>query len=226
MLENHVIGLVLITFAMNSTSGIPINGTQLQFNDNTIKKDAQLKLLQYEECQKHFLIKGDVKNEKCKNGEASMQKAFQKLEYLFNDIKGLLDITEFSSIYSDLEQLEYVEQNGKFPTYGNPSCLIFNRTLQRELSLCPWHYKLIYRIDRYPHFQTQARCNCMNCSNLNTKAADFTFQCKPLIKLQPALVRAKLVDGLYVWKPALEQVAVACACMRNEKNISFKTMVG
>jgi hypothetical protein len=196
--------------------------TQMDCDGLSVKEEARLKVSRFEECKQYISHRDAAQNSKCSNGEASMQKSFRQLEYLFSDTKGLLDISEFKNIYSDLQVLPYVETTAVYPIYGNPSCQVANITRQNEMNLCPWHYVLMYRLNRYPHFQTQARCNCKNCAHVKAETTGFNFECKPIIKLQPALIKDDFLNGSYVWKPALEEVSIACACMRNETSISVK----
>jgi hypothetical protein len=191
-----------------------------------VKEEALLKVEKYEECKKHRGIVDDMTGSKCRYGESSMQKSFRDLEYMFSDIKGMLDIPEYKYLFADLPLLKYREVNGAFTTHGSKYCGdIFNRTEQHESNLCPWHYVLTYRFDRYPHFQTQVRCNCIRCPFVNSnRYEDFHYECKPIIKTQPAMIRDGCVNDTYVWRPALEEVSVACACMRHEPSIPIKTI--
>ena len=91
-----------------------------------------------------------------------------------------------------------------------------------ERGLCPWHYKIEYRNDRYPMTRLQAKCNCNNgCYFLNNKinSDGKDFDCHPIRKLMPILVRGDCADGVFNWNIMFENVAIACMCMKNDVDI-------
>jgi hypothetical protein len=188
-----------------------------------VKEEALLRIEKHEECRTYKGIREYMKNSSCRYGEASMQKSYSLMEYIFSDIKGMLDIPDYKNLLQDLPLLKYKQVHGSFTTHGSQRCDLLNRTEQYEMNLCPWHYVLTYRFDRYPHFQTQVRCNCKRCPLVDQpRYEDFNFECRPVIKIQPALIRDGCVNNTYVWKPALEEISVACACMRHEPSITLK----
>ncbi len=103
--------------------------------------------------------------------------------------------------------------------YGSKSC---NESLLKilhdhERGLCPWHYKVEYRNDRYPMTRMQAKCNCNGCYFVNNRTISEgnDFNCRKIKKLMPVLVRGDCFNGVYNWNMMFEHVSVACMCMKD-----------
>ena len=103
--------------------------------------------------------------------------------------------------------------------YGSKNC---NESLLKilhdhERGLCPWHYKVEYRSDRYPMKRMQARCNCDVCYFVNNRTISEgnDFHCRQINKLMPVLIRGDCFNGFYNWNIKFEHVSVACMCMKD-----------
>lgn len=90
-----------------------------------------------------------------------------------------------------------------------------NFTKLNELAICPYHFKIIDRIDRIPHLRSQAICDCTNCTR-GPLHDDAIYRCMPITILVPALKRDNKVciQGVHIWKPILEYVSIACECKK------------
>jgi hypothetical protein len=79
-------------------------------------------------------------------------------------------------------------------------------------ALCPHHFVVELREDRYPFNRTRAVCNCENCLGL-PDSGFITYGCLPTMIPQPVLVRGKCMsNGFYEWTPKYELVAIGCKC--------------
>lgn len=78
--------------------------------------------------------------------------------------------------------------------------------------MCPHHFVVEVREDRYPFNRTRAVCNCEKC--LVLPETDFIeYGCLPIMLLQPVLVRGECKsNGFYEWTPKYESVPIACKC--------------
>ena len=156
-----------------------------------------------------------------------MLTAYVKMNYLFKEMQGMLDLKPVEEIFKDLIVAPKVIKNGKMlPTFGNTECLedMRNFSLINEAVLCPWHTQIEFRIDRYPRMITRIKCNCQSCFESHPHIVveylkeDLRYTCQELMKLQPALVRSeKCINGTYEWVPVLERVATACICANKQR---------
>lgn len=151
--------------------------------------------------------------------DAIKKKHLVKLKYLFNDGSRLLDLPAIRKIFRNItianETLDLTESLA----YGDTLCNLKMTSESMTRGLCPWHYVAKYRLNRYPRLQLYAKCNCNNCHHMPNKTQDdFSFGCRPIIKLSPALVRGECINGTYDWKPILEYTSIGCICARNDRN--------
>ena len=78
--------------------------------------------------------------------------------------------------------------------------------------MCPHHFVVEVREDRYPFNRTRAVCNCENCLGL-PDSGFITYGCLPIMLPQPVLVREECKsNGFYEWTPKYELVAYGCKC--------------
>jgi hypothetical protein len=99
--------------------------------------------------------------------------------------------------------------------YGSKNCHSKTHIEDFQQGICPWHYHVTYRDDRYPLLQMNAKCNCDKCDYIEIKDDDafLEYKCRPLKKLKTVLIRGKCFNGKYEWIPALEYTSEACICM-------------
>jgi hypothetical protein len=146
-----------------------------------------------------------------------------KLQYIFKDLGGLLDIREVQDAFKKYIN-PFIPVTHQPLVFGSQACDSddMNITQINELSICPWHANVQIRENRYPMMVSHAKCNCQHCLHLNRDAIklDAQFKCAPVYRLTPALIRDENCDptvGVYEWKPILEKIAVSCVCSRAHK---------
>jgi hypothetical protein len=143
---------------------------------------------------------------------ASMLVGFNN-QYQFNGLLGIKQLK--NNIYKNfLDNVEIAKR--QFLDYENNVCdSRLNLTKLNELAICPYHFKIIDRTDRFPHLRTQAVCNCANCTR-NPLSDDAIYKCMPITILMPVLKKDTnvCVDGVYSWKPILEYISIACECKK------------
>ncbi len=102
----------------------------------------------------------------------------------------------------------------------NLEILAGNALLNTPVPICPWHWLIAKREDRFPFQRPMAKCNCQKC-NAKTIFDSNRIQlsrCNPSFTLMPTLVREKVVDDNEIWGFYLEEVATSCVC-----NIKLQT---
>lgn len=100
-------------------------------------------------------------------------------------------------------------------THGSLECsLNIMNTIDKHTPLCPWHYSIIQRHDRYPFKRMTAFCNCKSTCLLNSTAKSINnYKCVPIKLSMPVLIRGKCHNGFYKWNNAIEDVPSSCACV-------------
>jgi len=80
--------------------------------------------------------------------------------------------------------------------------------------ICPWHWILTERKDKYPFKRPYAVCNCQNCqaktvydSNMNKIS-----NCQNVFNLMPVLTRDYVSNNIEKWTFSLEEVPTSCVC--------------
>ncbi|XP_036365846.1 interleukin 17-like protein [Octopus sinensis] len=80
----------------------------------------------------------------------------------------------------------------------------------RERSTCPWYLNITHDSTVFPPSRTEAVCRCNGCFD-----SDNNHECVMVYTPMTVLKRTdECVDGLYVYKPKVIEVATACACAR------------
>lgn len=98
--------------------------------------------------------------------------------------------------------------------YGSKNCRLTTHIEDFQQGICPWHYHVTYRENKYPQLQMNAKCNCDKCDYIEIKDDDILeYKCRPLRNLKGVLIRGKCLNGKYDWYPALEYTSEACLCM-------------
>lgn len=100
--------------------------------------------------------------------------------------------------------------------YGFEACELKNPNVNsRKAQICPWHYELSIRDDRYPFMRLNAVCNCKNClakTVFDLDAKKFSL-CQQQFTLMPSLIKEKTNQDLEPkWRFAMEEVATSCTC--------------
>jgi hypothetical protein len=82
------------------------------------------------------------------------------------------------------------------------------------IPICPWHWTLIEREDKFPFKRANAQCNCQSCqaktiydSNLKRFSS-----CNNQFVLMPMLWRVAILNMTETWTFHLEEVPVSCVC--------------
>ncbi|XP_029649878.1 interleukin 17-like protein [Octopus sinensis] len=103
-------------------------------------------------------------------------------------------------------------------TVGDKTCStssVFTDIL-RERSSCPWYLTITHNSTYYPSSRTDVVCRCTECVD-----SDSNHQCVVVYTPMTVLKRtAECVDGLYVYKPSVVDVATACVCARRSDVLS------
>ena len=106
---------------------------------------------------------------------------------------------------SDLSQVYYLS--------GHQVCGL-NEQTRWDLNynaMCPHHFVVEVREDRYPFKRTKASCNCERCLGLSD--LDFKYSCLPTYYLEPVLVKGECMsNGFFKWTAKYELVANGCKC--------------
>lgn len=95
-------------------------------------------------------------------------------------------------------------------TVGSKSCPTspVSSTIISERSTCPWYLNFTYDSIVYPPLRQEVVCRCKKC-------LDSDHQCVTVYTKMTVLKRiGECVDGLYVYKPNVIDVATACVCAR------------
>lgn len=142
-----------------------------------------------------------------------LEKQYLKLQLRLQNVEDMINIADFEKLINiKLVKLPYINASETF-NYGNKECNSSLKDRPHNMALCPWHTALHYRLNRYPHLQTQAICNCKNCPNL-AAPNDFQYSCQQFRVYKPVLEKGNCERGVYKWREALEPVSVACLCQR------------
>ncbi|XP_052830274.1 interleukin 17-like protein [Octopus bimaculoides] len=102
------------------------------------------------------------------------------------------------------DQQELTEGNKTCPTSSVSTDII------RERSTCPWYLKITHNSTYFPPSRTDVVCRCSDCLD-----SDDNHQCVMVYTPMTVLEHTgECVDGLYVYKPSVIDVATACVCAR------------
>ena len=82
------------------------------------------------------------------------------------------------------------------------------------IPICPWHWTLIEREDRFPFKRANAQCNCQNCQAktiYDSNVKKFS-SCNNQFVLMPVLWKNAIVNRTETWTFHLEEVPISCVC--------------
>lgn len=99
--------------------------------------------------------------------------------------------------------------------FGSQSCNL-ETIAQIDLSVpvCPWHWEIIQREDKYPFKRPIVRCNCDNCQAKTIFDSDnfrLSF-CRPEFLLLPVLIKTSAENKTEKWSFGLEEIPFSCVC--------------
>ncbi|XP_014769322.2 interleukin 17-like protein [Octopus bimaculoides] len=101
-------------------------------------------------------------------------------------------------------------ENKTHPTSDGLSTDIGNR------STCPWSLKIIHNSTYFPPTFTEVVCRCKQCLS-----SDHNHYCTTIYSKMAILQRTgECIDGMYVYKPSVIEVATACVCAQKVSVIS------
>lgn len=103
---------------------------------------------------------------------------------------------------------------------GLPYCLRSNQTKWDwqpvgSSLICPHHFVLVHREDRFPRVIWQAVCNCKDTDERGEISYNH-YKCRPITVLRPVLVKTRNCNpssNLYAWENRMERVAISCGLM-------------
>lgn len=92
---------------------------------------------------------------------------------------------------------------------GKKSCSLDDQGTDELKSVCPWHNRILFRPNIYPHKRVFAQCNCVKCliQTLYDNKRILFSSCEPVFTLMPALF--KIGDE---WEFRMEPVSTSCQC--------------
>ncbi len=82
------------------------------------------------------------------------------------------------------------------------------------IPICPWHWILVEREDKFPFKRANAQCNCQDClakTIYDSNMKKFSG-CNQHFVLMPMLWRNAIVNTTETWSFHLEEVPVSCIC--------------
>ncbi len=112
-----------------------------------------------------------------------------------------------------MKNLNTKEQTGL--KIGSRECNLERLSKSKPLvSICPWHWILVDREDRFPFKRANAKCNCENCQakTIYDSNGEPMSSCQNEYVLMPVLYRESLKDDIERWSFNLEEVPMSCAC--------------
>ncbi|KAJ8040213.1 Interleukin-17B [Holothuria leucospilota] len=119
------------------------------------------------------------------------------------------DITVKKNPYSDVES-----KDKHCPSNGEPLNNLYKHNPDAA-SLCPWYYDIDHDPDRIPTTISVAKCKCNSCLSPYDGKVQYDQACQEVTYRLKVLKRRGCQNGLFNYVVEDEEVAVACACMRN-----------
>ena len=116
-----------------------------------------------------------------------------------------------------LDDLNHFRKDNLLVKLGSTECSLENVALEsvnRSSTICPWHWEIHQRQDRYPFKIPVAKCNCESCQAKTIYDSDGyrLSACRHEISFQPVLYRTHHVNKTEKWSFAFEAVPIACVC--------------
>lgn len=123
----------------------------------------------------------------------------------------------FHDMITILDGEKDFESTRRFIILGSTGCNledIANEQANISVSVCPWHWEVFQREDRYPFRRPIARCNCKLCQAKTIYDSDIyrLSSCRPETTFQPVLYRTYNFNNTEKWSFGVEAVPIACVC--------------
>jgi hypothetical protein len=137
----------------------------------------------------------------------------------------LIQIPEWKLILNE-RIIKYNKNDGNLiRKYGHGNVKNCNSTSIKlkqyeRVSVCPSHYVLTVRKNKYPYMRVNVECNCQKCILFDKEQPEeknFQFVCQQEFTLMPALEKVDFKYGQYNesrWVFSMEEVSTSCGCMR------------
>ena len=96
----------------------------------------------------------------------------------------------------------------------NLEIIAHSSVTKEPVSICPWHWQIVERNDRYPFKRANAKCNCKDCQakTVYDSESKRLSSCFAQFVLMPALWRDTVANQTEKWSFHMEEVAVSCVC--------------
>ena len=100
---------------------------------------------------------------------------------------------------------------------GSQDCSLERLAVSKSktlVTICPWHWVLVDRDDKFPFKRANAKCNCQNCQakTIFDSLSEQKSNCQNEFVLMPVLLRESFIDNLEKWSFHLEEVPMSCVC--------------
>lgn len=136
-----------------------------------------------------------------------------------NDKINMMLIPEFRFIYQNYFKIYTNDElrNDNLIRLGSTSCDLETLSIDminNSVSICPWHWLIDTREDRYPFKRPLAKCNCNNCQAKTIYDSEIQrlSSCKAVNSIMPVLIRSSVVNDTEKWFFNLEEVPTSCVC--------------
>lgn len=126
-----------------------------------------------------------------------------------------INIPEMRITFEDTIKIVKLNEGNQAYAIGSTLCNLENYSILNVSSpICPWHWAITKREDRYPFRRAFAKCNCKSCQAKTIYDSDMfrLSNCRPETILQPVLIKISTENHTDKWTFGLEEVAFACVC--------------
>ena len=141
--------------------------------------------------------------------------------YEYSDKINIMSVPELRIIFENIikvikNNVDSLDSTGSIKI-GTTSCMLEQFSLNRlntSVPVCPWHWVIMKREDKYPFKRASVKCNCLSCQAKTIYDSDGIrlSSCQPENNLLPVLIRDSVVNGLEKWSFALEEIPNSCVC--------------
>ena len=221
LLSNLLIQYILIWHLSDLTSSYS------RIQDPINYKEAVFKLTRNKTNQNYHLVKSALTDQIIVNGNDlhridTLGRFLAAKIFQYTDKINMMIVPEFRTMIDNpILLLNYdqdnVKVNPKSTIIGTKSCSLVEIAYlkpKEPARICPWHWIMAEREDKYPFTRANAKCNCQNCLSKTIYDSDFKrlSSCEPEFALMPALHRESSMNKIEKWVFKLEEVPVACVC--------------
>ncbi len=194
-------------------------------NLNAVKRETELTPKNCEGSSHVSVFSNFLRVSKNEPQKEQLLKEFLCIKYFQHyDIISYMAIDEFRTSFSfRILKNSFEKKSGNFfeniKKHGVDMCdleSVANQNTEKIVSICPWHWVIIKREDRYPFQLPIARCNCVHCLAKTSFDSDRykRSRCNPNYSLLPVLIKEPndSTTDEEVWKFNLEEVPFSCSC--------------